>query len=29
VFAYKGESLEEYSAFVDRTLDWVIAKAPI
>ncbi|HLF12970.1 MAG TPA: adenosylhomocysteinase [Gammaproteobacteria bacterium] len=28
VFAYKGESLEEYWDFIDRTLDWGGSKGP-
>jgi adenosylhomocysteinase len=28
VFAYKGESLEEYWDFIDRTLDWGDSKGP-
>jgi adenosylhomocysteinase len=28
VFAYKGESLEEYWDFIDRTLDWGNSKGP-
>ena len=28
VFAYKGESLEEYWAFIDRTLDWGNSQGP-
>jgi adenosylhomocysteinase len=28
VFAYKGESLEEYWDFIDRTLDWGDGKGP-
>ncbi|HEX7081316.1 MAG TPA: adenosylhomocysteinase [Gammaproteobacteria bacterium] len=28
VFAYKGESLEEYWAFIDRTLDWGDGEVP-
>ena len=28
VFAYKGESLEEYWYFIDRTLDWGNGKGP-
>jgi adenosylhomocysteinase len=28
VFAYKGESLEEYWHFIDRTLDWGDGKGP-
>ena len=28
VFAYKGESLEEYWEFIDRTLDWGNSEGP-